>query len=338
MENLGKLFAYHVTAKKTNNFFAARGSANNLYIGSTAIADFEVVNYLKSVIVSNDAIGGWQDRQWLDQFEHHYIDWIQSSKNNKVVGLENYRASFSTGSTQGFDSFYIRHRDKKFKCLIGEYFYHLKSWTSNGFNWDFITDPSELLPGDAFIISVPFCDTGDIPANYHELLSTCDKLGIPVLVDCCYYSISSGLLLDFNYQCIDSITFSLSKTFPVANLRIGIRYTQKNITDGQTLHSDINYNHSMSAWIGYLLMQAYSVDYVYEKYNNKQKEVCNFLKLSPSQCVIFASGDATWNTYNRSTMLKEYQLDLDPGLFNNRICLNSFYENWDLFKKFKEHV
>jgi hypothetical protein len=335
MENLGKLFAYVIESKKNNNFFWVRGQANNLYIGSKAVADSDVLNYLSSIIGSSSAVTGWQDRVWLTKFESEYSNWLHSSKNNSIFGLDDYRVSFSTGTTQGFDSFYLRHRDKKFKCLVGEYFYHLKSWVSNKFDWQFIKDSSELEPGDAFVISVPFCDTGDIPGNLDELLNACEKLNIPVLIDCCYYSISCGINLNLSYNCIDTVLFGLSKTFPVANLRIGIRYTKKQITDGQTLHSDINYNHSYSAYIGCMLMQKYSPDYIYDSYNRKQKEICQFLNLTPSYSVIFASGDNSWCEYNRSTMLREYQLDLDPDLFNHRICLNSFYENWELFKKFK---
>lgn len=337
MENLGKLFAYVIESKKSKNFFEVRGQANNLYIGSKSIADDKVTDYIESLLSSPRALSGWKDRKWLDTFEESYLPWIQSSKNNTVFGLDKYRSSFSTGTTQSFDSFYIRHRHRKFKCLVGEYFYHLKSWISNKFEWGFICNVDELDSNDALVISVPFCDTGNVPIDYTDLLNKCEDLKIPVLIDCCYYSISGGLELDFNYSCIDTVTFGLSKTFPVANLRIGIRYTKNSIVDGQTLHSDINYNHSFSAWIGTLLMQEYSPDFIHNKYNQKQKELCDFFGLTPSNTVVFASGGLTWNTYNRSTMLKEYQLDLDPDLFNNRICLNSFYENWDLFKRFKTY-
>lgn len=336
MENLGKLFAYTLETKKSKNFFEVRGAANNLYIGSKAIADTQSINYLESIIGSANALNGWRQRHWLDIFEHSYLEWLQSSNNNFINGLDQYRPSFSTGTTQSFDNFYLRHRNKKFKCLIGEYFYHLKSWISNNIQWDFIESPDDLTPGDALVISVPFCDTGNVPGCYTELLSVCEKLHIPVLVDCCYYSISNGLQLDFNYSCIDTVVFGLSKTFSVANLRIGIRYTKHTIVDGQTLHSDINYNHSFSAWVGTLLLRKFSPDYMYNTYKFKQQEICQFFNLTPSQTVIFASGDNTWSTYNRSTMLKEYQLDLDASMFNHRICLNSFYENWDMFKKFKE--
>ena len=211
----------------------------------------------------------------------------------------------------------------------------MKSWISNKFNWSFISSINDLQHGDALVLSVPFCDTGNELQHLEKILLHCEKLSIPVLIDCCYYSISAGINYNFVYNCIDTITFSLSKTFPVSNLRIGVRYTRKDIVDGQTLHSDINYNHSWSAWIGYSLMQKFSPDFIYDTYKDQQNEICDFFNLKPSQSVIFACGAESWSTYNRSTMLKEYQLMFDPNLFNNRICLNTFYENWDLFTKFR---
>jgi hypothetical protein len=334
MENLGKLFAYVLERQKSNNFFKIRGDANNLFIGSRAIADAEVLDQIEQCL-NRHSISGWQRRHWLDEFENYYSTWLCDSKNNTIHGLNNFKPSFSTGTTQSFDSFYIRHRKKKFKCFVGEYFYHLKSWISNEFDWAFANDINDLEQGDALVISNPFCDTGNTPLQFDKILNHCESKKIPVLIDSCYYSIASGVNLNLNYDCIDTVTFGLSKTFPVANLRIGIRYTKPSIIDGQTLHSDINYNHSLSACIGLHLMNSYSADFVYNKYYEKQREVCADLRLMPSQTAMFASGDANWSTYNRTTMLKEYQLNLDPNLFNNRICLNSFYENWDLYKKFR---
>jgi hypothetical protein len=336
MENLGKLFAYVLERQKSDNFFKVRGAANNLFIGSRAIADAEVLNSIERCL-TDYAIVGWRSRNWLDEFENYYSTWLSNSKNNTINGLNNFKPSFSTGTTQSFDSFYIRHRQKKFKCLVGEYFYHLKSWISNDFDWAFVNDINDLEHGDALVISNPFCDTGNTPPQFDELLNRCESKNIPVLIDSCYYSIASGVDLNLNYDCIDTVTFGLSKTFPVANLRIGIRYTKPSIRDGQTLHSDINYNHSLSACIGLELMKAYSADFVYDKYCNKHVEACRDLGLAPSQTVMFASGGVSWSTYNRTTMLREYQLNLDPVLFNNRICLNSFYENWDLYNKFRNY-
>ena len=273
----------------------------------------------------------------LTNFINEFTPWLNQSSSN-VNGLENFEADFSSGTTQAFDSFYFRHREKRFRCLVGEYFYHIKTWTSNKVNWSFISDNDPLIPGDAMIISLPFCDTGHLVDDYLTLLSKCNELGIPVLIDCCYYTISGNINIDVDFPCIDTVTFSLSKAFPIAQHRIGVRYTRSNIFDGQKLHHSINYNNYLSAYVGLEFIKNFSADYIYNKYRLKQQEVSEFFNLDSSSCVLFAIGDHSWNQYSRKNLLSAYQLDFNPSLFANRICLNPVYENWDLFKAFKNEI
>jgi hypothetical protein len=270
---------------------------------------------------------------YLKEFENSFSSWLLAHSSNQIQGLEDYTPNFSTGTTQGFDSFYLRHRTRRFRCFIGEYFYHLKIWESIDINWAFITPDDPVIPGDAVIISTPFCDTGAEHIQHKELLEHCDQLDIPVLVDCAYYPISGGSDIDLRHTCIDTVCFSLSKAFPLALLRIGIRYTKKEIFDGQSLMSSIDYNHNLSAYIGLKIIQTFSSDYIYNKFKEQQQEICARLPgLSASNCAIFAIGNEQWNEYNRANLINEYQLNFDPELFVNRICLNPIYENWDIWK------
>ena len=70
------------------------------------------------------------------------------------------------------------------------------------------------------IISLPFSDTGSKHPKMEELISICDKKKVPVLVDCCYFSMCKGINFDFNHSSLKAISFSLSKAFPVSRLRI----------------------------------------------------------------------------------------------------------------------
>ena len=218
------------------------------------------------------------------------------------------------------------------RCFVGEYFYHIKTWISTATNWSFITDQDPLQPGDALVISVPFCDTGNQPNNLNTVLEQCEQLSIPVLIDSCYYTISSGIDLDLTSPAIDTVAFGLSKAFPVAHLRIGIRYTRDSVFDGQKLHNTINYNNIFGAYVGKKLITQFKSDYIHSVYNEKQKQVCNQLGLEPSASVLFAVGDSKWNQYNRQHLLNSYQLAFDPELFVNRISLTGVYDNWDIFK------
>jgi hypothetical protein len=273
------------------------------------------------------------NKDYLKEFENEFINWLLSHSSNQLQGLEQYVPVFSTGTTQGFDSFYLRHRNCRFRCFVGEYFYHLKNWEANGIDWRFISANDPIVQGDAVVISMPFCDTGSPHPQYKELLDHCERLGIPVLVDCAYYAISGDLKINLDYNCIDTVCFSLSKAFPVAQLRIGVRYCRPNIFDGQSLHSKINYNHNLSAYIGLNIMRAFGSDYIYKTFKSEQQEICSTLPgLTASNCSLFAVGNSQWDDYSRANLLNEYQLTFDPKLFVNRICLNPIYENWDIWK------
>lgn len=329
MYNLGKLFCYTVNAHK--DFIECRTVANNLLQGSKAVVDTDTQNFLQNINLKNNKL------DHLSVFVNEFAAWLNNSS-NKIVGLDKFEPDFSSGTTQAFDSFYFRHRQKRFRCLVGEYFYHIKTWTSNKVNWSFITDADPLTLNDALVISLPFCDTGNITNQYQDLLDTCTMLNIPVLVDCCYYTIAGNININIDHDCIDTVAFSLSKAFPLAHYRIGVRYTRRDIFDGQKLHHSINYNNSLSAYIGLEFIKNFDSTYIYNKYWPKQQEVSEFFNIAPSSCAIFAVGDQKWDQYSRKNLLSAYQLNFDPTLFANRICLNPIYENWNLFKAFKNEI
>lgn len=329
-----KQLAWTIAAHHSEDFFHCRDQVRYLYQGSRAVQDTKIMHNINQVLDTRS----WQDSAHLSRFKSDFTPWLLRHNSNSIVGLDQYCANFSAGTTQAFDSFYFRHRQRKFRCLVGEYFYHIKTWISNQVDWSFITDQDPLAAGDALVISAPFCDTGSMPVDYSFVMDQCNTLGIPVLVDACYYVISGDIDLDVSAPCIDTVAFSLSKAFPVGNLRIGVRYTRPAISDGQSLHDSINYNNTLSAQIGSWLIDQYSSDYVYNKYRQQQLEFCKTVDLDASDCVLFAVGGNAWSEYNRCNLLQQYQLNFDPGLFANRISLTHIFENWSLFELLKNET
>jgi hypothetical protein len=311
------------------NFFDCRIKANTLLQGSRPVLDPELQNFLSNLSYNIN----FTEYSNLKVFTNEFSHWLNSSTN--IDGLEQLEPDFSSGTTQSFDSFYYRHRHRRFRCFVGEYFYHLKSWIATNTNWSFITDNDPLAPNDALILSLPFCDTGNLYENYQNVLDECEKLKIPVLIDCCYYTLTDNTKLNFKFKCIDTVAFSLSKSFPVAHLRIGVRYTSSKIEDGQKLHDKINYNNVFSAYIGLEIIKHFPSNFLYNKYHQQQTKVCDFFNIEPSQSVIFAVGDSTWDIYSRKNLIDSYQLQFDHKLFKNRICLNSIFENWNSFQSYQ---
>lgn len=328
---LHKQLAWMIAARDVQDFYINRGQVRHLYQGSKAIRDDLILHKVNQTLSRNT----WQHSDNLTYFKQDFAPWLQEHNSNRISGLNQYQPSFSAGTTQAFDSFYFRHRAKKFRCFVGEYFYHLKTWLSNDVDWSFITDDAPLKSGDALVISAPFCDTGSMHPEFDAVIARCNQLDIPVLIDACYYVISGGVELDVTADCIDTVAFSLSKAFPIANLRIGMRYTRSTVFDGQSLHDAINYNNTLSAQVGNMLIRNYSSDYIYNYYREQQLDFCNTVGIVPSDSVLFAVGNSEWKEYNRSNLLQQYRLTFDPALFVNRISLTSVFENWDLFESLK---
>ena len=132
--------------------------------------------------------------------------------------------------------------------------------------------------------------------------------------------------------------FSLSKTFPVAHARIGMRYTRPGMIDGQKLHSQINYSNRLSATIGQHIISNFKSDYIVQKYQPMQDRICNALNITPSQSVIFADGDSSWQEFGRKGLLEVYKYNTDYRLFKNRICITHLLENAELVDQVLERV
>jgi hypothetical protein len=134
----------------------------------------------------------------------------------------------------------------------------------------------------------------------HNLLTSATDLGIPVLLDCAYFSISSNLHFDFRYPCITDVTFSLSKVFPVAHARIGIRLTRDDCDDLLFVYDKAEYTNRLGPALGLELICNFSPDYIFNKYRDKQEQICNYLNIVPSNTVLFGLSDTTsYKEYNR---------------------------------------
>lgn len=143
-----------------------------------------------------------------------------------------------------------------------------------------------------------------------DLFEICEIKNVPVLLDCAYFGICSDVDFNFNYKCITDIAFSLSKTFPVAHARIGMRITKIDDDDIMFVYDKINYNNRLGARIGIELCNFFGPDFIYEKYNVKQRELCHQLDVIPSKSVIFGLDyNNKYPEYNRGTETNRLSLN-----------------------------
>ena len=284
------------------------------YGGAEAVVSnqyIKLVTDLSDTAISNDCL---QDSSIQHKFTTQYRQWIMSGQLNQVIGLDQFPVeAYTNGTTEGFDKFYLKNHTRRFRCLRGEYMYHMAAWKTYFPNWKYIDD-GPLESNDAVVMSFPFADIGQEHVRTTEILDTCEKLNIPVLMDCAYFGICGDMMFDFFHPAITDITFSLSKFLPVPHLRIGIRFTKTDDDDSLLVANKILYTNRFGAAVGGLIMDQFSPDYIYSTHRPAQLKLCDDLKITPSKCVIFGIDyDNIYPEYNRGSISN--RLNLSKHLF-----------------------
>lgn len=242
-------------------------------------------------------------------FLNNWREWLLKSENNQLLGLEAFSIlELSAGTTQAFDDFHFCHSDKRLRVLRGEYPYHKDLFTPLKKDWLWVEE-APLESGDYLILSAPFSGSGHVHPQTWDLLKTCNEKQIPVLIDCAFWGLAQGILLDLRpYNCIQKVCFSLSKVFNVGRFRIGL-VCSKEKGGAVSLQNNWDYTHKLGAFYGSKLIENFSCGYLYKKHRQNQLEFCHELQLQPSDTVLFGLGDSSWQDYSRD------------GSYN-RVCLS----------------
>lgn len=287
------------------------------YGGAYSIHDNAVCTHRDSLIRN------WPDVSInTDELKHKFFETYSTwfPKPHNFIGIADFtEMCYTHGTTESFSQFYIRYHDKRrLRIAHGDYFYHQmmhKLYWTERFAW---LEDDEIRAGDVLVISTPFSDTGDIYPNLEQILTDCDRLGVPVMLDMAFVSTAAGLSLDLTHPCIEYIVTSLSKVFPLEEHRIGIRLQrpEQKYEDQLYVINEDNYNYinTLNCYVATEMMQKFEADYINAKYKILQKKYCEDLNLMPSPCVIFGiDHNKVYNQYNRGTA-------------TNRLC---FSRTWD---------
>ena len=268
--------------------------------GGRAIPDLQVKSFWKNIDADELSNVITNNTNTAETFVDTFDEWIRGSKLNNIKGLLNYK-TFIAGTSQAFDTFWMRHHDKRFRCFQGEFFYHKANW-KKFHKWEYI-DNRDIAWGDAVVISYPFSDYCKEHSEMKNILDRCEKSKVPVLIDCAYYVIAKDLDFDFsNYSCVEDIVFSLSKGFYQANkLRAGIRYSRYFRDDNVDIMNEWNQLNHVGAYLGTKLLNEFPPDYAVNLFKNRQLKYCEEHNLKPADCVSFAFGDIKYNDLNRGT-------------------------------------
>jgi hypothetical protein len=228
-----------------------------------------------------------------DAYSNCFLNWIRSSSNYKINGLEHFpHVAYCSGTTDGIQSFIHRHGHKRrLRFSRGEFAVSKIVCNHAGFSFAYLED-CDLDQNDALVISLPFSSNGGVYPTYELLIEQCNKLGIPVLLDLAYIGISQGLDINLTAPCITDVVFSLSKPIS-AQLRLGLRITRSYHDDAVQFNYEAKMYNRIAAKVGINIMNKYSQDYIISKYLPRQQEICQKLNLTPTNTVTLALGNET---------------------------------------------
>jgi len=310
----------------SDRFDDVRARSRSIFSSGNSIKDLDVIDHIQNLNLSHHLLNPWI----VNEFESAFPEWIKSGTRYRLENFDLFQyVGFSAGTQESFINFYLFNKDRRFRVFRGDYWWHMDIWSKTGINWAYIED-DDLAANDICICSYPFALTGDKHKNFDWLVGECNRLGIKLLVDFIYLPNSNGAVdIDLSADCIDQITFSFSKTFPVQCAKIAVRMCKTKPKDPMQMSNDENICNRLSAGLALEIIKKFPVDYNVDKYLKRQKYWCDHLGLAQTKVVHFGLGD-DYTNFGRSDVAAW----CSP--FNqqqNRYNLGMLYENENLLKK-----
>lgn len=277
---------------------------HNDYLLNTGNAVWDesgIAQFIKqSAPIVESWLGDVDQMMCTPQFISRFQSWIGESELNRFTGLDSFPHVYAAlGATQTLDSYHywIKTQGLRLRLMPGEYPYNLD--ISCGFDRDrdwIGADP--LATGDAVLISVPFSATGNRPEGLDDLLDQCERLKIPVLIDCAWFGTCGGIDIDLSHPAIVTAAFSTGKALNCGLWRSGVAFTKIEYpalkVQNQWNHS-VHFNNRMSL----LMLDNFGPDYMYKRYREAQIKTCEVYGLTPSCSVHIGIGDPSWEPFAR---------------------------------------
>ncbi len=311
---------------KFGNFNRLQDRSRSIFSSGNSIKDPVVIDFVQNVNIAKFLLDPWT----VEKFEADFRDYIKAGNNYKLQNFDLFKyIGFSAGTQESFLNFYLMNSKKRMRVFKGDYWWHMDIWQKTGIKWAYIED-EDIRPGDACICSYPFALTGDKHVQFDWLVEQCNKNHVTLMVDFIYLPNSMNCVdIDLGAECIQEITFSFSKTFPVQCAKIAVRLLKNKPQDPMQMSNDENICNRLSAGLAHEIIKNFPINYMIEKYKHKQKYWCGKLGLAPTKVVHFALGE-DYTSYGRDTDTAWCSpFNEQQGRYN----LGMLYENENLLKK-----
>jgi hypothetical protein len=309
-----------------NRFSDVRRRSLSIFSSGNSIKDPDVIEFVQNLNISKFLIDPWI----VEKFEDDFRPWVAAGTNYKLNNFDLFKyIGFSAGTQESFLNYYLMNTSKRMRVFRGDYWWHMDIWEKTGVSWAYIED-DDIRVGDACICSYPFALTGDKHTHFDWLVDECNKKNVDLLVDFIYLPNSINCVnIDLSAPCIREITFSFSKTFPVQAAKIAVRMLKEKPNDPMQMSNDENICNRLSAGLAYSIINQFPIDYMVNKYKDKQTHWCTKLGLKQTKVVHFGLGDDYTNIGREDSSAWCSPFNEQQGRYN----LGMLFENEELLKK-----
>jgi len=253
---------------------------STFHLGTRPFEDPTIESFISKEInnVNFKDIKKFKYETWDKTVRH----WLTSSEYSSINGLElfNYSA-YSNGTSSAFTEFIARNSSRRIRYSNNEFV--LSKIISNTCNIENEKLENDVInDNDAVIISLPFSGNGTEYNDFDDLISNCNLLNVPVMIDGAYFGISHNTSYNLTHPCITDFCTSLSKPYGLQSLRIGIRFTKEFIDDELHVQTSSNCYNKFGALLGVKVLDTYNHNWIVNRYYQTYLDICTENSLTPT--------------------------------------------------------
>ena len=310
----------------SNDFKSIYGRAKHLYCDVRALRDPEHIDFLK-----NYKMDLYKVHQNLDQ-HNELVDVATKWTGNHLYLGDNLSLLSMPSTRNAVIEFLQKNKERTVRIHQQEYWNksHLKHYKVDA---KYFVNPDDIKENDCIIISVPLHGTYERPEWIYDLFKKCSSINVPILVDACWAWFQHDFFLDLNYDCIDTVTCTLGKLFPIEGFRQGFKFTKtKDISKYDVMYSTNRFGNQLLID----LMRKFPANDIVKKYSDKQDFWCKKLGLEKTKSIhnAHSGDDLLWYAEHKHLVedgVNQNLLNLVPLLENHELVVAFLEESGNMF-------
>jgi hypothetical protein len=221
-----------------------------------------------------------------NQFIIQAQNFFTSSKRNKLASIDKFKnVSIIMGCHHFIDNLLIKHGITGLQIFEHDYKYYQRLCPSIKFS-----QPGQLEPKKPILMSAPMPGYLNLHPQWNDILAESVEKQIPIHLDGCWLGAATDIHIDLSHESIKSIGLSLSKGLGMEWNRIGLRWSNE-FNEGDSIDILNKFKMIPESVIrnGLIAINEFDIDYLWDTYGSKHKDICKELFLRPSKIIHAAS-------------------------------------------------